>query len=224
MRLFVPGEPSGARPRTGGSFRERVASEAADARTGTEPVDGLELAFTLRPAHWVDLDTLTETTLAGLRDAGILPRGHHGLDALVATKSFGEPSGLIVRSCRAADLCDLPEPGAVLLDVAGPALPSAPDRAAKRDWRARVEASWRSRPTAVGDLWAEVVHAEAGSIMRGLEALLDVLEPALGRDPRGRPWQEFFPYDDRIVWLRVRRAASGPPRRLRLGRVRAPAE
>lgn len=217
MRLVVAGEPSGARPRTGASFRERVAAEAAG--VGPPPVDGLELAFTLRSGHWVDLDTLTETALDGLRDAGVLPRGRRGLDALIATKAFGTPSGLRAWGRAAGLLSARPAPGECLLDVSGPGLASSPDRAAKRSWRARVEGGWDGRPVVVGDVWVEVVHAEEGSVTRGLEALLDVLEPVLGRDPRGRPWQEFFPNDDRIVWLRVRRAASGPGRRLRLGTV-----
>ncbi|MDQ3276200.1 MAG: hypothetical protein M3Q39_14545, partial [Actinomycetota bacterium] len=50
-----------------------------------------------------------------------------------------------------------------------------------------------------------------------LEVVLDALEPVLGRDPRGRQWQAFFPNDHRVVWLRVLRAADGPAVRLRLG-------
>lgn len=216
----MPGEPSGGRPRTGSSFRERVAAEVSAAAVGAAPVEGLELAFRLRPGHWIDLDTLTETALGGLRDAGVLARGQRSLDALVSTKAFGAPPGLLVLTRPAADLRARAVPGEVLLDVTGPALASSPDREAKRGWRARVELAW-GRPAVVGDVWVEVVHGESGSITRGLEALLDVLEPVLGRDPRGRPWQEFFPYDDRVVWLRVRRAGSGPARRLRLGVVSA---
>lgn len=223
MRLAVTGEPSGGRPRTGSSFRERVAAAAAGAAADSVPVAGLELSFTLRSGHWVDLDTLTETALGGLRDSGLVARGQRGLEVLLATKAVGAPSGLLAHARPAADLLARPVPGAVLLDVTGPALASSPDRRAKRAWRARVEAAWRRRPPVVGDVWAEVVQTGPGSITGGLEALLDVLEPVLGRDPRGRPWQEFFPLDDRIVWLRVRRAASGPARRLRLGSVDAAA-
>jgi hypothetical protein len=207
VSLRIPGEPSGTRPRTGSSFRERVAAAAGALERGHGPgVDGLDLAFALRPGHWVDLDTLTETALAGLRDGGVLPRGLAGLDGILATKAFGEDPGLEVWVRAAATLRSQPRPGPLLLEVTGPAMTSAPDRAAKRAWRALVADAWGARPTPPGDVWVEVVRAGAGSLTRGLEGLLDALEPVLGRDPRGRPWQEFFPNDDRIVWLRVARA------------------
>lgn len=217
MILHVPGEPSGARPRTGTSFRERVALHAAAHAEEIVPVQALDLAFTLRPGHWVDLDTLTETALAGLRDAGVLPRGLRGLDAVLATKRFGEDRGLRLARLPTKAVLGAAPLGPVALEVAGPALGSSPDREAKRAWRDLVAAAWGNRRPPAADVWVEVARSDARSITGGLEALLDVLEPVLGRDPRGRPWQEFFPNDDRIVWLRTVRGPGDAPLRLRLG-------
>lgn len=59
-----------------------------------------------------------------------------------------------------------------------------------------------------------------GSLFGPLEVVLDALEPILGRDPRGRDWQEFFPNDDRITWLRVRRTQpSAKPLSLAIGSI-----
>ncbi len=81
-------------------------------------------------------------------------------------------------------------------------------------------------------MWADVALHGGGSLLGPLEVTLDALEPVLGRDPRGRDWQEFFPNDHVIGWLRVRAcharagAAPGPsgrcaasPARNRKGRA-----
>lgn len=75
---------------------------------------------------------------------------------------------------------------------------------------------WAPRRPLDGMVWAELLTAGTRSLLSGSEAALDCLEPVLGRDPRGRDWQEFFPFDDRIVWLRLSRHTRGPAVRLRL--------
>ncbi|MDP9405978.1 MAG: hypothetical protein M3O86_05160, partial [Actinomycetota bacterium] len=66
---------------------------------------------------------------------------------------------------------------------------------------------------------ADVALCSAGALLSPLEVVLDALEPVLGRDQRGRDWQEFFPNDHVVTWLRVRRVARGPALTLRLGVV-----
>jgi hypothetical protein len=87
-----------------------------------------------------------------------------------------------------------------------------------RAWRRRIAEQWRDAEILTGDVWADVALGGSGSLLGPLEVVLDALEPVLGRDPRGRGWQEFFPNDHRIVWLRVRRVAK-PALRLRLGPI-----
>ena len=101
------------------------------------------------------------------------------------------------------------------LDVRAAAVPRS-DRAAKREWRAAIAAAWDGRDHVDADAFADVTFASRSSLLGPLEMVLDALEPVLGRDPRGRTWQEFFPNDHRILWLRVRRGGDAPVR-LRLG-------
>jgi hypothetical protein len=184
----------------------------------------MRLAFTLRPRRFVDLDTLVETALAGLRDAGALRRGAPDLDVVLATKATGAtataPTGLRVDAVAGAALRAQPHPGPALLDAGSAALPGA-RREGKRAWREVLHGAWRGRGPLGGEVWAEVALAVPGSIVAPLEPILDALEPVLGRDPRGRDWQEFFPADDRITWLRVRRdqRPGAPALRLVLGPV-----
>lgn len=164
----------------------------------------------------MDIDTLVESTVAGLRDAGVVASRLAGLDGIVATKRFGTAPGVDVRVLTRA-ACHEAVPGAVALDIATDAVPAA-RRDAKRMWRDSLERKWGGRDVLAGAVWADVALAGSGSLLGRLEVVLDALEPVLGRDPRGRPWQEFFPNDDRIVWLRVRRDPGGPALRLQLGR------
>ena len=175
----------------------------------------VSFAFVLVDGTWVDLDTLVETTAQGLRDAGALEPRYRGLDGLVATKSFGSPAQARV-SPLPASLLQSPPPGPVLLDVADDVVPRPGNRDAKRAWRHQLARGWRDGPPLTGSVWAEVTLDIPGSLFGPLEVILDALEPVLGRDPRGRDWQEFFPNDDRVTWLRVRRAA-GRAVRLRMG-------
>lgn len=207
-RLAISGRPTGAP-----TWRQHVAAQAATVAGGAS---GLELAFTLPPTAWVDVDTLVENTLAGLRDAGALAPRYAGLDALVATKSVGEVTGALVQLVDATTVQRRRPPGRVELEVSSPRMPRAADRAQKRAWRERIAEQWRPRPQLVDDVWADVALGVRGSLLGPLEVVLDALEPVLGRDARGRDWQEFFPNDHRVLWLRVsRQAASGV--RLRLG-------
>jgi hypothetical protein len=167
----------------------------------------VRLGFTLRPGQFVDLDTLAETALAGLRDAGLYPRGFAGLEAFVAEKGdTGEP-GVRIATASASRLRGLDPPGPCALSVIGE-VPGT-TRAGKATWRAHIAGAWGERALLTGDAWAEVTLAVDGSLLGPLEPVLDALEPVLGRDPRGRVWQEFFPADDRITWLRVSRARAG---------------
>lgn len=207
--LQISGAPSGA-----ATWRRLVASQSGALAVPR----ALGLDFVLPPGRWVDLDTLVESTAAGLRDAGVLAPRFAGLDVIVGTKAFGTPSGVRIRDLTASEVRTEP-PGPVALDVATSALPRATHRESKRAWREVLAAGWADAPTLAGSAWAEVTLATAGSLLGPLEVVLDALEPVLGRDPRGRDWQEFFPNDHRIEWLRVRRDTDGPAVRLRLGGV-----
>jgi hypothetical protein len=210
--LVVSGLPTGAP-----AWRRRVAEAVPAHARALRGGSGLALAFTVRPRQFVDLDTLAENALAGLRDAAVLQRGLPGLDAVLATKAEGSATGLHLRAAPAGELAASAPPGPAALDAVGVRLPGT-GREGKRAWREALAAAWAGAPTLDGPVWAEVVLGVRGSLLTPLEPVLDALEPVLGRDPRGRDWQEFFPADDRITWLRVRRGAEGdPPVRLRLG-------
>ena len=205
-RILVAGQPAGT-----SAWRGLVAAAA----TGTALDDGLRLAFVLRPGRWVDLDTLAESTARGLRDAGALHPRYAGLDAVLCTKAFGAQPGAVITPVAAASLAGSP-PGPEAVAVTDTAVPRRDNRTAKRAWRERIAAAWNRDMVLEGPSWADVELAVTGSLFGPLEVVLDGLEPVLGRDPRGRSWQEFFPNDDRIEWLRVRRR-GGAGLTLRLG-------
>ena len=217
MSVWIGGVPRGA-----GSWRKRVADGVAPGEsTAGRGASALRLGFVLRPRQFVDLDTLVVATVGGLRDAGLQRRGLPGLDVVLATKSEGEPTGAALSWPSPSDLAAEAVPGPALLDVVASSLPG-PRAEGKRAWRAAIEQAWGGGRTLTGPVWAEVAIARPGSLLAPLEPVLDALEPVLGRDPRGRPWQEFFPADDRIVWLRLLR--GGDVRlRLRLGPAAATA-
>lgn len=210
-RLALSGRPTGA-----AAWRRHVAVRAADVHAGAS---GVEMAFTLAPGAWVDVDTLAHNTLAGLRDAGALAPRFAGLDAVLATKATkaaGASAGAVLRLVSAVTLQRRRRPGPVALDVSSQRPPRPGDRAQKRAWRERIAQQWGDRAPVLGDVWADVALGVAGSLLGPLEVVVDALEPALGRDPRGRDWQEFFPNDHRIRWLRVSRDVT-PGVHLRLG-------
>jgi hypothetical protein len=209
--VAVDGSPRGAGARE--RWRDRVAEAASGWRH--EAPTGVRLDFTLEPRRWIDLDTLVEESLAGLRDAGGWGRGFSGLDAVVATKRWGEPPGLLAAPVASQRLAALPPPDAAALDLSHDEVPRR--REQKRALRAALAAAWGDRPPIEQSVWADVAFGATGSLLGALEPTLDCLEPVLGRDPRGRAWQEFFPNDDRIVWLRVRRDLGEAPVRLRVG-------
>lgn len=216
VAVVVHGMPAGVGR---GTWRRAVSGAAA----GAPVADGLSLAFTLPTARWVDLDTLVESTLAGLRDAGACRRGYAGLDAVVATRGDGHDPGVVIRTGAAATLLRRRPPGRIGLDATGARLTRSGDREAKRAWRAQVASAWGERPPLAGPVWADLQLRVDGSLLGPLEPALDALEPVLGRDPRGRPWQEFFPNDHLIRWLRVRRASTlRSTLRLHLGPIDAP--
>lgn len=207
----MPGSPSGT-----AGWRRDVATAAA----GLQIPDGLALDFALPPGKWVDLDTLLESTARGLRDAGAVGRAYRGVDAIVATKRFGAPTGVTVRGVAAAALAG-PPPGDPAVTAYDSVVPRPGNPGAKSAWRAVLAAEWDGRSVLQSEVWADVGFAVAGSLLGPLEVVLDALEPVLGRDPRGRPWQQFFPNDHRITWLRVRRVAQGPAVSLQLGKLAA---
>lgn len=213
--ISVEGSPTGpGRTRVQPTWRERVAAAAA----GTPPADGLTLAFTLEPDRWIDLDTVVEETLAGLRVAGTCRRGFAGLDAVLATRRDGDPPGVVVEAVGAGALARRRLPGPAALDAGGEDLPRPGHVAAKRAWRAQLADAWTREPLRDTPVWADLQLRVRGSLLGPLEPALDALEPVLGRDPRGRDWQEFFPNDHHIRWLRVRRSPTlAGPLRLRLG-------
>lgn len=208
-RTAVPGRPTG-----GARWRRSVAARAAPSPT---PPDGVSLRFALPPGAWVDIDTLVESTLGGLRDAGTLSPRLAGLDAIVATRHEHPHPGAELTFPSAAALRRRRLPGPVLLDVAWDRVPRPGNRDHKRGWRARIAAQWDARPVLTGEVWAEISLGVRGSLLGPLEVAVDALEPVLGRDPRGRSWQEFFPNDHHIAWLRVQRTPALPGVRLRLG-------
>jgi hypothetical protein len=171
------------------------------------------MAFVLPTGAWVDLDTLVETTAHGLRDAGALAARYAGLDLVMATKGYGPAPQATIAPVDPgpADL-----PGPVALAVSDRDLPRAGNRPSKRAWRERLAHAWAGQPPLEGPVWADVALGVPGSLLGPVEVILDALEPVLGRDPRGRDWQEFFPNDDRVEWLRVRRVAT-PALSLTLG-------
>ena len=207
-RLSIAGRPTGAGP-----WRRHVAGQASLAPVA---VSGVALDFRLPPTAWVDVDTLAENTLAGLRDAGVLPPRFAGLDAVVATKTSSDDPGATIELAEADVLQRRHAPGRAAIDVTGDRLPRSGDRSGKRAWRERIATQWGEREMLTGPVWADVALGVTGSLLGPLEVVVDALEPVLGRDPRGRDWQEFFPNDHHIVWLRVRRVAT-PAVRLRVG-------
>lgn len=208
--LSIPGTPTGA-PAWRGRVADHATAHAADLRLGHV----LGLAFVLPPRRWVDLDTLVESTVAGLRDAGGVAPRLAGVNGIIATKAFGAEPGARIQVLPVEALM-APTPGPAALTVATDAVPAA-RRESKRMWRDSLDRRWGGRDVLTGAVWADVALAATGSLLGPLEVVLDALEPVLGRDPRGRPWQEFFPNDHRIEWLRVRRDATGPALALQLG-------
>ena len=206
--MIVAGLPTGA-----AAWRRHVAAHVDGLALG----DGVELAFRLPAGRWVDVDTIAESTLAGLRDAGVLAARFAGLDAVLATKVERGDPGVTITAVAAASLSGRRAPGRVDLDVAVDAAPRPSSRQSKHDWRDALTAAWGDRPLLAGPVWADVAMATGGSLLSALEVVLDALEPVLGRDPRGRDWQTFFPNDHVIDWLRVRREPRGPALRVRLG-------
>lgn len=200
--VWVEGRPAAALRREGErAWRAQVAEHAL--RLG--PLRGVRLDFTLVPGRWVDLDSLVEVAVAGLRDAGST------LDALIATKGEGSPSGVAITPADPSALAVEPPPGPAAVTATAADLPLPGRRAAKRALRERMTEAWEDRPRLEGEVWADLAIAAARSLLPAMEPALDTLEPVLGRDPRGQPRQEFFPFDDRIVWLRVRRAVAPDP-------------
>jgi len=216
--VWIEGRPAAAQRRAHErEWRVRLAA------IRLPPTRELRLDFVLAPGRWVDLDSVAEVAMAGLREGGTLGPRLATLDALLATKREGEATGVTVTTAEPGTLARLPRPGEQAVAVTAERLPLPGDKAAKRALRTALAEAWGGRAALEGPVWAEVALTTGGSLLAALEPALDTLEPVLGRDPRGQPRQEFFPNDDCIVWLRVLRAAPPrPPLRLAVGRVHPP--
>ena len=213
--VWIQGRPAAAQRRPHErDWRALLAS------TGLPAAREVRLDFVLAPGRWVDLDSVTEVAVAGLRDGGTLGPRLATLDALLAGKQEGEPTGVTVTTAEPGTLAALPRPGEEAVAVHAERLPLPGDRSARRALRTLLAQAWGAVGPLDGPVWAEVTVTTSGSLLAALEPALDTLEPVLGRDPRGQPRQEFFPRDDRIVWLRVLRSAPPHPAlRLAVGRV-----
>jgi hypothetical protein len=208
--LWVPGRPAAtARSAADRAWRSTVAQAAR--RLGDPRA--VRLDFVLAPGRWVDLDSLVEVAVAGLRDGGTT-----GLDALVATKRSGPVSGLTVTPTAPAALSAASPPGPTAVSVTSPVKPR--DRRSKEALRGQLATAWKDQPLLEGEVWVDLAIATTGALLAVMEPALDTLEPVLGRDPRGQARQEFFPFDDRITWLRIRRTPR-PAVTLSLGPVRS---
>lgn len=182
-------------------------------------IDGVRLDFVVGARQWVDIDTLAEATLRGLADAGAVDLAL--LDAVVVTKAAAGAPSATVTPTSAGALRRRPPPGPTLLTTDTDARPRPGDVESKRRWREQIRQAWGDRAELTAPSWVDVALHGRGSLLSTLEVTLDALEPVLGRDPRGRAWQEFFPNDDRIGWLRLRRTARDPALRLTIGRIGA---
>jgi hypothetical protein len=186
------------------------------------PARAVRLDFVLHPDRWVDLDSLVEVAIAGLRDGGTFTARLATLEGLLARRVDGESQGLAVATADPETLAAEPRPGPCAVEVTLDEAPRPGRREAKRALRSRLAEAWGERPMLVGPAWADVLLPASGSPLGPLEPVLDALEPVLGRDPRGQPRQEFFPNDHLIVWLRVRRTPqTGPALLLALGTLGA---
>jgi len=205
-RVF--GRPAAA-VRRDADRRWRAGVARAGARLA--PARGLVLDFTVAPGRFVDLDSLVEVVVAGLRDGGALGARLADLDVVVATRRDGPVGGVGIAVADAVALAAAPPPGPVAVAVVAPDVPRPGRRDAKRALRDRLAADWGGRAPLPGPVWADLSLAGPGSLLTPMEPAIDTLEPVLGRDPRGQPRQEFFPNDHVITWLRVRRTVRGDP-------------
>jgi hypothetical protein len=216
LSTFVAGRPAAAgRSAEDRAWRSAVAASAA--KLGLLRAVGIDL--TVRPGRWVDLDSLLEVVVAGLRDGGAVAPGLRTLDGLVATKREAAPEGAHLTALDPAEVWAAVPPGPTCLRVEADVVPRPGDRTGKRRLRGLV--GGQAHGHLAGAVWADVALGVPGSLLTPLEPTLDALEPVLGRDPRGRTGQEFFPNDHLIGWLRVRRTTDPPPLRLSLGTLDA---
>jgi hypothetical protein len=205
--VWVEGRPAAA-ARTAADRNWRVAVAAVTATLGE--ARAVRLDFVVSPGRWVDLDSMVEVAVAGLRDGGIT-----ALDALVATKREGPVSGLTLARADPARIEAPPGPPAVTVEA--PVLPLPGRREAKHALRDHLAAAWGNQPLLEGEVWVDLGLATTGALLPAMEPALDTLEPILGRDPRGQPRQHFFPNDHLVVWLRVRRSRGPAAVTLSLG-------
>ena len=200
--------------------RAQLAGLASALRALPDTLEAIRVDIGVEPARFVDLDSLLEVVVRGLRVAGRLPAGARQLVGVIATRSPADAPRVAVAAVAGVEVADLPPPGPVAAEVTTSRPPRPAVRNDRRALRDKLAREWGDRGVLDGPVWAEMQLSGQGSLLTPMEPTLDALEPVLGRDPRGQPRQEFFPADDRIVWLRLARVEPGPVAlRLRLGPV-----
>jgi hypothetical protein len=216
--IFVAGSPSAAENPPRDAIWRRAISDAV---RGSGPAGTVRLDFRLGPARTrIDLDNLTRLAIDGLRDGGVLNRGLAALWRIEATKVASTEPGLAIEIENLAMLHEgsadggTQPPGIVDLDVIAELIPREGRVEEKREWRASV-ANQCSEPLQTGMVFVDIGVRTGTSLRDLMKPIIDGLEPALGRDPRGR--LEFCPNDERVPWLRITRVVRGPTLRVRAG-------
>jgi hypothetical protein len=211
---WIAGSPQAAEnPPKDAVWRREIARELR----GYKPqIRELSLDFELEPRRLrVDLDNLARLAVSGLRDAGVITRGTDDIRSIVMTKRPGSKVGLGVGFVWTEDeVVPEPFPNGPDLDVAADLLPSEDSIAQKLAWRDAIAAAWPQLPVD-GFVGVEITTTRRVSLVGLLKPVIDGLEPYLGREPLGAG--RLRPRDERVVWLKVSRAADGPVLRVRAG-------
>lgn len=206
LNVVIWGSPiGGENPPHDRLWREQVAY----ALEPFAPTSAVALHFLMESRRRVDLDNLVRPAMAGLQDAGIFARGFPDLELLVATKSPAAQPGLIVETDPLVTAAQAADPNMPLLQVSSDRPPREGDRHSKVVWRDEV-ATALTGDVLAAPVWVAITIAAPHSLVSFMKPVIDGLEPALGRDPRGR--LEFTPNDhliDRLVVRRDRTASRG---------------
>ncbi|MQB02500.1 MAG: hypothetical protein GEU78_20230, partial [Actinobacteria bacterium] len=127
--VWIPGRPAAALRRE----HERSWRRAVATRAGTlGPARRVWLDFVLVADRWVDLDSLVEVAIAGLRDGGGMAPRLATLEALIARRLDGDSQGLTVRVADPDALRAAPRPGVPAAEVTMDEVPHPGRREAKR--------------------------------------------------------------------------------------------
>jgi len=204
---WVEGSPQAAEnPPHDARWRSAIAGSVGRRVAGVVEV-GLD--FELEPHRTrIDLDNMVRLALDGLRDAGAIPRGLVGVEAIVATKRAGRVPGVgISLVWRQDPIVDDPFDGQADLVASAAWVPRDDAPAEKAAWRDEVVTAWGrspvSKPVAV-----DIAVAKETSLAAMLKPVIDGLEPYLGREPLGRG--DLRPRDEQVTWLRISRVPDLP--------------